>query len=322
MQEDLVGYLLDALESDERARVEHALERDAELRRRLERLRRAMKPLAMDADPIEPPPGLRVRAVARMAEVRCRTLPRAPAPVANRGGAGPWTRWRRPDALVAAAILLCLSLLIPPAINRARYSYEVAACKNNLRTFYVALKDFSERHGGNFPNVAAAPEPKNVAGIFIPILNEEKLLPATVTVSCPPEARQPVSRLSLRDVERMDQDEFNRCVANLAGDYAYTLGYDDGTGLRGLRFDPEQPNSISPILADRPPAAVGAGDPGNSPNHNGYGQNVLYIDGHCAFATRRTAGVNGDDIYLNHDNKVGAGKGIWDSVLAGSAAHP
>jgi len=36
----------------------------------------------------------------------------------------------------------------------------------------------------------------------------------------------------------------------------------------------------------------------------------------------RTAGVNGDDIYVNLARQVAAGKNVWDAVLAAPAARP
>jgi prepilin-type processing-associated H-X9-DG protein len=325
MDENLVGYLLNALEPDEQHAVEVALQECPETRNRLEALRQTIDHLAVDSERDDPPAGLWIRTLARVAEHRCRELPHAPTrlafpPALGRSG------WRRMDVAVAAGILLCLGLLIPPSLNYVRYRSDILACQNNLRVFHAALQDYSQRHHGDFPNVAAAvPEPRNVAGIFIPILNEEKLLPETVSVSCPAGGRQSPAQASLEDVKRMDMDEFSRYVSSLAGCYAYTLGYSDSDGapVRGLRLEPILGNSAYvPILADRPPEQIENGDPGNSPNHGGNGQNVLYVDGHCNFCTVRTVGYNGDDIFVNLDKRVAAGKSLWDAVLASSAARP
>jgi hypothetical protein len=323
MDENLLGYLLDALEPREQRDVEVFLHDHPEAQDRLEVLRHALEPLAADRDSIEPPPGLWAHTMARLTEYRSHHLPAAPASLP--AYSPPRSRWRRPDVLVAAGILLCVCLLIPPGLNMVRDRHNVLACQNNLRVFYTGLKDYSERHHGEFPDVAtAAPEPRNVAGTFVPILNEEQLLPATVSVDCPARGRQPPSPLSLHDLEEMGLDEFRRHVPLLAGCYAYALGYRDEQGIvHGLRLNPDQPEfSVQPIMADRPPLDVAFGNPANSPNHGGRGQNVLYTDGHCMFWTARTVGVAGDDIYLNQEKKVGAGKTPWDSVLAGSAARP
>ena len=47
--------------------------------------------------------------------------------------------------------------------------------------------------------------------------------------------------------------------------------------------------------------------------------------GHCAFCTQRVLPCSAggfDDIYLNQDNQVQAGRSPWDTVLGDSAAHP
>jgi prepilin-type processing-associated H-X9-DG protein len=321
MDEDLIGYLLDAIEPKERRVVEESLRANPEAQRRLDLLRQSLEPLA-DVEAIEPPAGLWVRTLARVAEYRCRALPQAPATLAFRQAA-PSRGWRRPDALVAAGILLCLGLLIPPSLSFVRDRANISACQNNLRTVHAALVDYSQRHHGAFPNVADAALKPNVAGMFVPVLNEEQLLPEGVNVGCPAQGDQPPVRLCLGDVKRMDPDEFARWVPNLAGSYAYSLGYADSDGIHGLRQDLlEGHSAYLPIMSDRPPDDVERGDSRNSPNHGGYGQNVLFVDGHCIFCTQRTVGYDGDDIFVNFDKKVAAGKTPWDAVLARSAAHP
>src|SRR5262245_41376133 len=106
MDENLVGYLLNALDPEAHRRVEEQLSADAAARERLALLRRALQPLAADRDPPEPPPGLRVRTLALVAEHACRKPaepPRAPA-LRTAGGRATW--WRRADVLVAAGLLL------------------------------------------------------------------------------------------------------------------------------------------------------------------------------------------------------------------------
>ncbi|MFO0838068.1 MAG: prepilin-type N-terminal cleavage/methylation domain-containing protein [Phycisphaerae bacterium] len=48
--------------------------------------------------------------------------------------------------------------------------------------------------------------------------------------------------------------------------------------------------------------------PYNSQNHNGEGQNVLYVDGHADFARTPLAGVNNDNIYTMQDDYQQADK--------------
>src|SRR6516162_5967936 len=309
MDRNLVGYLLDALEPEERRQVEDYIRAHPEARDRLQRLKEMMKPLATDLDTVQPPPGLWVRALGRVAEYQCRPVPFPPSPAplparsySTRG------RWRRPDVLVAAGILICLALLVPSGLNKIRDLQYRAACQENLQHFHFALNDYSERHNGRFPNVAeAAPIPRNVAGTFVIVLKDEGFLNnRPISVGCPRSGSMDPASLTISQLTNMPDEEFNRCASSLAGRYAYSLGYWDSDKIRGLRNDLE--SSRLPIMADRPPVGVALGDLGNSPNHGGSGQNVLFINGSCRFVTTRNVGFQQDDIYLNYDKKVAAGK--------------
>src|SRR5436853_3595095 len=123
MNENLVGYLMDVLEPDQRRDVEVYLAQNPEARRQLELLRQALDPLAADGDGTEPPPGLWVRTLGRVAEHRCRPLPAAPPPLTPRPPSAARGWWQRADVLVAASVLLCVMLLIPPGVVYLR-SYQ------------------------------------------------------------------------------------------------------------------------------------------------------------------------------------------------------
>jgi hypothetical protein len=119
----------------------------------------------------------------------------------------------------------------------------------------------------------------------------------------------------LDDMYRTRRAAFNAAVHDLAGDYAYTLGYLDGDALHGLCRDS---GDDLPIMADRPGAAAA----GNSLNHGGAGQNVLYIGGQVLWRLDRGAGVQRDDIYLNKGYQPLAGRHRLDTVLGASDATP
>ena len=61
MIDDLLGYLLDALEPDDLNEVLRALESEPQLNRQLELLRRSFKPLGLRQEAIEAPPNLAER---------------------------------------------------------------------------------------------------------------------------------------------------------------------------------------------------------------------------------------------------------------------
>src|SRR5436853_75637 len=95
MEENLIGYLLDALEPPDKEQVEEHLRTHPETQARLELLRKALAPLAADAEQPEAPRHLAVATLSRIAEQRCRSLPPAPPPPR---ATLPFPRWlRRPD---------------------------------------------------------------------------------------------------------------------------------------------------------------------------------------------------------------------------------
>ena len=107
---------------------------------------------------------------------------------------------------------------------------------------------------------------------------------------------------------------------NLNPSYAYSLGHKDEDGNY---YGPTVPEGFQacdfPLLADGPPADGGLG---NSNNHGGKGQNVLFADGNVRFVNLRTIGFQNDDIYRNKANQVAAGLDPCDPVLGSSATKP
>src|SRR5207302_3033194 len=104
LNENLIGYLLKALDDDTSAKVEAQLQADSDARWRLEQLRLALEPLAADKGQSVPPDDLAVRTIARVAEYCCLHLPSAPAAVCRPALSRSW--WRRADIVVAASLLL------------------------------------------------------------------------------------------------------------------------------------------------------------------------------------------------------------------------
>jgi prepilin-type processing-associated H-X9-DG protein len=334
MDENLVGYLLNALDPETCRRVEVQLRANPEARRRLALLRQALEPLSADSEE-EPPPGLGVRTLAHIARHQRRlaktvatpparpvlNLPPAPRSSSLEGGTGRG-RWRRADVLIAAALLLAVLSLVAAALPRMWNEYRIYACQNNLRLFHQALAAYSEQHHHAFPKVEEEP-PLNVAGIFVPILRDSGTLPANVSLTCPGSDQGPPPSLTveqLAELRRTRPETFQALAHQLAGCYAYPLGYLSAEALCGLTSDDD---ARLPIVADAPPDFSNYRDAlGNSLNHGGRGQNVLFIDGHAEFLTVRTVGVGGDDIYLNQDGLVAAGRDRFDSVLGASWATP
>lgn len=70
MHDQLIGYLLEALEAEETVCLERILEVDIEARRNLDTLRTALEPLQGDRKHVEAPATLAVRTCQRIRQVR------------------------------------------------------------------------------------------------------------------------------------------------------------------------------------------------------------------------------------------------------------
>src|SRR5215469_14845201 len=178
MRDQLLGYLLGALEPAEHEEVEARLLVDAELQEDLACLRRklaVLDDLAEDKDDCDPPAGLAARTCNYVAARAVASPKHIPAPV---GG------WRIQDMVVGGGIFLAACMLIFPAISHSLSSARITNCQNNLRAIGVALGQYSDYYGGFFPLV---PEqgPLAVAGMYGPLLTELRLVEAPAVLVCP-----------------------------------------------------------------------------------------------------------------------------------------
>ena len=307
MDEHLLGYSLGALDPATQARVEAHLRVSPQARRCLAMLEEALEPLAADAvDPL-PPPGLAWRTLARTGGRA--TLPAAPAPLPL---GPPRHRLRRADGAVAAALLLLVGGLGMPLLARSWQTQQRAACANTMRQIHASLTGYADLHDGALPTIEAT-GPRAVAGAYVPTLRDAGLLSGQV--ACPGHGEAATTSLADLDaLYRNDPVGHADAARRLAGGYAYSLGYVDDAGrLAGLR---RNSGDTLPLLADAP------GETGNSPNHGGCGQNVLFVGGHVRWCGHPGAGVGGDDIYVNHHRRVSAGVCRQDSVLGAGDARP
>ena len=313
MEEDLVGYLLNALEPAEERRVEAYVEAHPEARRGLDTIA--------------------VRTLALIAEHRCMEPVRMLEPARRPSAFTHRTWWRRADVLVAASLLFVAALLVPPALSYVRYRHNLTYCANSLHVLGSALEAYGDHHAGNFPNIAnpfedrpvAAVSDHAAAGMVMPVLASHGLLNPQAAHPCPGSGES-MTDVNMEALQNMSADEFQQTAPGLMPSYAYTLGYESNGGVAGL----SRGNGRVPLMSDAPPPlparAVVVMPQLNSRNHGGKGQNVLFTDGTVIFLTTRffKPGICGkaDDIYLNLDGQIRAGKGPYDAVLGPSGSRP
>ncbi|HLA85104.1 MAG TPA: hypothetical protein VJL29_09940 [Thermoguttaceae bacterium] len=336
LHEDLLGYLLDALDDQRREEVERCLAEDEDARRELAVLRRALVPLDSTRRQFDPPPGLAARtcrfvlgrpatgrfeyptrAAALMGTVHGPSAPRM-HPFDVTGGSPSRFYWQ--DVVMAIGVMVAASLLLFPAIHATRTQARILACQDNLRELGMSLTDYSERHDGYFPKV---PSRGNLAAasVYAPILAENKLLPQDRLVVCPGSRLAEASKFRVPSLKEIRSTTSPSAIENLqetmGGSYGYSLGYQHKGryhATRNLR------RANFAIVSDAPSSLA----PGRvSDNHGRLGQNVLFEDGHVSFTVSpRPGATGGDDFFLNDNGDVAAGVHLNDAVIASGATPP
>ncbi|MBS0208508.1 MAG: hypothetical protein JSS27_06090 [Planctomycetes bacterium] len=309
MHEQLIGYLLHSLKPEERQALETELRRNPDLRAELERLRQSMFPEDR-ASQVEPPPGLAARTCSFVSD---RVGPKP-------GQFGCSSQWRVQDVAIAAGVLFVIGMLLFPAFARSRYHAQLRGCRHNLRELSQALLQFSDQHGGYFPEIPAEGK-LAVAGIYAPKLIESGWLDER-HIHCPAMKRSSeasLKRPTLVDLNAASGQQLQKLQKLVGGSYGYSLGYvSDGRYHRVLN----RQRSSYALMADAPAQHAIDSTLTVSSWHECRGQNVLFEDGHVEWLTSCHVGDDGDHIFTNRLGVVGAGIGPDDAVIGASDATP
>src|SRR5262245_52824100 len=216
MDDQLVGYLLHALDEKERRQVESYLHSSPDARRKLETLRTALTPLEADRASPLPPPGLAERTLARVIAAPRRRLRTAPR-ISGELGFNP-SRWRRSDLLVASIAGLIFLGMAWAWIGKTRRQEPQTACQNNLRRFHHALVQYANQRSDNsFPRVESS-GPRGFAGVYLPALIDAGTMTLADVPICPAHSGwTPAPEMQrLADLEKCyknARDQFDRLVA-------------------------------------------------------------------------------------------------------------
>lgn len=200
MREDLLGYLLSALEPHEMRRIDQRLEEDPLLREELAEVQRMLDQVdhnAGDNDLVELPSGLVARtlqcideAVSGRDEVPNQRFslfsPKSPVSLLRPEPVLPGkSSWRWGDVLVGSFAVGILLALTFPVLARYRGEARKIACQDNLRQLGVAIGDFvTGRTDSRLPQVAESGH-EAFAGIWELRLTDRGLLNDAALRWCP-----------------------------------------------------------------------------------------------------------------------------------------
>lgn len=358
MHEDLLGYLLGALEPDEMQRVSAWLRDNPEAQAELAEIERSLKPLEDGFEVVDPPSqdllertlagipeGLPPQSAAEEA-IQASSVEKSmnfagvdlARDVESRSGS--WSWMDSVGSLVSVAVLLALLL---PMIAEGRFESRKVVCQNQLGEIGNALMQYANRDfQGRLPHVAAS-GPEAFAGVYAMRLADAGLLPESSKRWCPsaesplprslprslplsqhnePELVSFVSELpAISELSSLSIDELKHVQRFAGGHYAYTLGVVGAQGYSSPRFEAR---ASFAVMADAPiGGAFGAsGQRTLKYSHGGEGINVLYEDGAVRFIRAEAFDSMPDHPLVNHEGQREAGVNIDDASLSPSWRPP
>lgn len=162
----LIGYLLDALDEEEREQIEQELARRPELRKKLQRLKDRLGFLDLGRVDVSPPQGLAERTCQLVLQSRQTVLSDCPVSASvglrKRGQsvdrrvfgfrlsplgdywAGHGTNWSFADLAVGTLVVLIVISLLFPALAEVRFRSRVVVCRDNCRELYQTIHQYQD----------------------------------------------------------------------------------------------------------------------------------------------------------------------------------
>jgi hypothetical protein len=315
-REQLLGYLLGALERAEQEQVEHELATNARLREELAEIKATLDKVGINdpPEPIEPPAGLAERTCQFVAE---QAQQPAVALAPDLGNGSGYRSYTLTDALVAASVLVVLTALVFPSLARSRFLAQMMACQNNLRQMGMAMLLDSETRPDRMHMRMPWEDRRVVVGMTASTLVERQLVSSPDIAVCPTSDRGnlvPGYPMPTRDQwGNASGDELKRLQRLVGGSYAYPLGY----SLNGQIIPSRNMYREHYCLVAEAPQINGGG------SHAGQGGNVFFEDGHFRWVDAGAYSLLPDDPYRNRLGQAkAAGVDAEDAVLGASDVRP
>jgi len=322
--DDLIGHALGLIEFSPQRYFADTGSRSSESRPCPERVARTRSQIGLllndgcephGSEPISPPDDLRQRTLNRIRDHQAVTL-EFREPFVEK------PRWRLADVAVAASVLCAAFLGSLPALKNGKATAANLACSSNLSQIWQGVEQYATTFNV-YPN-ATVENRRLPIGATLALMRHTGHLPESVPLTCPGCS----SRLQARELPHWNQlseqseqllREFSAMMAEV---YAMHPGLKGQVGLRYLDSSMiDSVKSVIPMAGDRPPVNGRMTlVQGNSPSHGGFGQNVVFADGHIAFIRGRGIRSLDRDIYSNRLGHCDAALDPFDIILVPAGA--
>lgn len=331
MRDQLLAYLLDDLQPEQRRRIEQHLANDPTWQHEYQKLKECL-------ESGEEPPEKTTCPPHDLVEKTCSLVRLSDSQVKNAGGKGGSAaslsesregcdsrrRWSLLDLSIAAAIFLAMGALLFPALVESRRAARRQQCQNNLKEIGTALIKSHEVGDKGLPHIGY----KENAGMFVVELTERGTIDRgelSRFLVCPGseladdvfQGRTVLRIPTRKELAELSGDALAELHRHMAGSYAYQFGYIDEN--RKYQAMPFVARSDVPILGDCPNLL----DSGTqSTNHGGCGQNIFNQDGSSRFLSTCESDKCIGHPFLNDEGEHAAGVTDRDNVLGRSDATP
>ena len=326
MRDELLAYLLDDVDPEQRKRIEYHLEHDPTWQHEYQKLKECLEAHEDPPEKTTCPPRDLVNKTCKFVQDSAIRGPVAAQPAAlseARERCGKNKRWSLADMVVAAAVLLAIGTLLMPALVESRAATRRMQCQNNLRELATALTNYQQLQG-QLPHIRLDEN----AGMFVVKLADSGVIsrdelahlllcPSTQQADDVFHGKIVMWIPTVQEINAMDRSELVRIKETMAGSYAYQFGYMDKGDYHAMPFVGRRD---LPMLGDKPSKSVNGWQ---SSNHGACGQNIVGQDCSVRFTSRcKSQKSSIGHPFLNDDGQHAAGRSIKDSVLGRSEATP
>lgn len=330
MRDELLAYLFNDDDPEQRRRIEHHLKHDPTWQHEFERLKKCIEAYESDPQGTDCPPEDLVHRTCSFVQgaVReggcCSSEGLTPVSLSeSRERSANPRRWSLADLATGIGILLVLGTLLLPALRESRDAARRAKCQDNLREIGNALVEYVDQNRHGLPHVGF----RENAGMFVvelagsgiirpKDLAELLLCPDTQLADDVFNGKVLMRVLSRDELAHVAPESLKALRTHMSGSFAYQFGYVDENGkYRQMQF---VARGDAPMLADAPSFSVAGFQ---SANHGGCGQNVLNQDLSCRYLSLCVSS-KGDHMFLNEIGEHAAGRNAHDAVLGRSEASP